>query len=64
MNLGNYHDLYVQSNTLVLADVFESCWNMCIELYELHPAKYLPVPGLTLQEALKKNKVKNIWNTW
>ena len=25
MNLGNYHDLYVQSNTLVLADVFESC---------------------------------------
>ena len=32
---------------------------MCIELYELHPAKYLPVPGLTLQEALKKNKVKN-----
>ena len=33
-NLGDYHNLYVQSNTLLLADVFE---NKCIEIYELEP---------------------------
>ena len=29
-NLGEYHDLYVHSNTLVLADVSENCKNMCL----------------------------------
>ena len=39
-NLGEYHDLYVQSNTLLLADVFENFQSMCIEIYELDPANY------------------------
>ena len=34
-NLGDYHDLYVQSDTLLLADVFENFRNKCIEIYEL-----------------------------
>ena len=34
-NLGDYHDLHVQSNTLLLADVFENFRNMCINIYEL-----------------------------
>ena len=34
-NLGNYHDLYVQSDTLLLADVFEKSRNMCIKVYGL-----------------------------
>ena len=34
-NLGEYHDLYVQSNTLLLADVFENFRNMCLEIYKL-----------------------------
>ena len=33
-NLGEYHDLNVQSNTLLLADVFENFGNMCFEIYE------------------------------
>ena len=33
-NLREYHDLYVQSNTLLLADVFENFRNMCFERYE------------------------------
>ena len=37
-NIGEYHDLYVQSNTLLLADVFENFQNMCLEIYELDPA--------------------------
>ena len=32
INLGDYHDLYVQSDTLLLADVFENFRNKCIEI--------------------------------
>ena len=45
-NLGNYHDLYVQSDTLLLADVFENFRNMCIEIFELDPAHFLSASGL------------------
>ena len=31
-NLGEFHDLYVQSNTLSSADVFENFRNMCLEI--------------------------------
>ena len=37
-NLGDYHDLYVQSDTLLLADVFENFRDMCLKEYELDPA--------------------------
>ena len=43
--LGEYHDLYVQSNTLLLADVFENFQSMCLEIYELNSAHYLSPPG-------------------
>ena len=45
-NLGDFHDLYVQSNTSLLADVFENFRNKCIEMYELDPAHVLSAPGL------------------
>ena len=57
-NLGEYHDLYVQSNTLSLADVFENFQNICLKTYELDPAKCFSAPGLAWQAALKKTKVK------
>ena len=57
-NLREYHDLYVQSDTLLLADVFENFRNMCLKIYELDPAKFLSAPGLAWQAALKKTKVK------
>ena len=57
-NLGEYHNLYVQSDTLLLADVFENFRNMCIKVYELDPAHFLSLPGLAWQECLKKTNVK------
>ena len=45
-NLGDYHALYVQTDTLFFTDVFESFRNKCIEIYELHPAHFLSAPGL------------------
>ena len=45
-NLGDYHDLYVQSDALLLADVFENFRNMCIKVYELDPAHFVSLPGL------------------
>ena len=45
-SLGDYHDLYVQSHTLLLSDVFENFRNKCIEIYELDPAHFLSAPGL------------------
>ena len=44
-NLGDYHDLYVQSDTLLLADVFENFRDKCIEICELYPAHFLSAPG-------------------
>ena len=57
-NLGEYHDLYVQSDTLLLADVFENFRNTCFKVYELDPAHFLSAPGLAWQACLKKNKCK------
>ena len=57
-NWGEYHDLYVQSDTLLLTDVFENFRNMCLEIYVLDPAKFLLASGLAWQAALKKTKVE------
>ena len=45
-NLGEYHDLHVRSNTLLLADIFENFRNMGLKVYGLDPGKFLSAPGL------------------
>ena len=57
-NLGDYHDLYVQSDTLLLAGVFENFRDMCIKEYELDPAHFLSLHGLAWQACLKKKKYR------
>ena len=57
-NLGDYHDLYVQSDTLLLADVFENFRDMYINVYELDPAHFLSLPGLAWQACLKKTNIE------
>ena len=56
--IGKYHDLNVQSDTLLLNDVSENFRNMCLEIYEFHPAKFRSAAGRAWQAALKKTKVK------
>ena len=44
-NLGEYHELYVQSDTTLHADVFENFRDKCTEIHELDPAHFLSAPG-------------------
>ena len=57
-NLGDYHDLYVQTDTLQLADIFENFRKMCLDIYRLDPAYFVSAPGLAWEACLKKTKVK------
>ena len=45
-NLRKYHDWYVQSDTLLWDDAFENFRNICINMYERDPEKFLAAPGL------------------
>ena len=49
--------MYVQTDTLLLADVFENFRNKSIEIYEIDPAHFLSAPGLALQACLKKTAI-------
>ena len=57
-NLVEYHDLYIQSNTLFLADVFENFRDRGIEIYELDPAHFVASTGITMASLPKKEKNK------
>ena len=57
-NLGDYHDLYVKSDTLLLADVFENFRNACLNNYELDPTHFVSLPGLAWKACLKKTNVE------
>ena len=57
-NMGDYHDLYVQADTPLLADVYENFRNKCLEIYELDPSYFYSAPGLAWQACLKKTGVK------
>ena len=50
--------MYLESDTLLLADVYEKFGKKCLKMYELDPVKFLSTPGLAWQAALKKTEVK------
>ena len=56
--LGEYHDLSIQRDRLLLADVFENFRDMCIEIYEPDAARFFTATGLSWQTAFKKIKIK------
>ena len=57
-NRGEYHDLYAQSDTLMLTDVFENFRNKVIETYQIDPIYFVSTPELEWQTCLKKTGVK------
>jgi hypothetical protein len=57
-DMGEYHDLYLKSDVLLLADVFENFRNTCTKYYNLDPAHYYTSPGLAWDAALKMTDVK------
>jgi hypothetical protein len=56
-NMGEYHDLYLKSDVLLLADVFENFRSTCISSYKLDPAHYCTAPSLSWDAMLFKTKV-------
>ena len=56
-DLGEYHDLYVKTDVLLLADVFKSFRMLCLKIYELDPVKYVSAPNLAWQACLKKTGI-------
>ena len=57
-NLGEYQDLYIRCDTLLLADVFEKFRDTCIEIYGIDTSYFLSAPGLAWQACLKKTNVE------
>ena len=57
-NMGEYHDLYLTSDILLLADVFENFRKTCLEYYNLDPCHYFTSPGLAWDAMLKMTKIQ------
>ena len=57
-NLGEYHDLYLRTDVILLANVFEAFREVCLDNYGLDPAHFYTAPGLAWKACLKKTKLK------
>ena len=56
-DLGEYHDLYLRTDVLLLADVFESFRGICLSDYRLDPCHYFSAPGLSWDALLRMTKI-------
>ena len=57
-SLGDYHDLYLRTDVLLLADVFENFRKLCLGRYKQYPAHYFSSPGLSWDALLKPTGVE------
>ena len=57
-NMRKYHDLYLLSDTLLLANVFNEFRSICLGNYSLDPAHCYTAPGLNWQALLKSTQMK------
>ena len=55
--MGEYHDLYLKSDILLLADVFENFRRTCLQYYKLDPCHYFTSPGLSWDAMLKMTHI-------
>ena len=56
--MGGYHDLYLKSDVILLADVFENFRKTCLLCYKLDPCHYFTSPGLSWDAMLKMTNIK------
>ena len=56
--IGDYHDLYLKTDLLLLADVFEKFIKTCLDYYGLDPCHYFSSPGLSWNAMLKMTKIE------
>ena len=56
--MGEYHDLYLKSDVLLLADVFKSFRKTCLQYYKLDRCHYFTSPGLSWDAMLKMTNIK------
>ena len=45
-NMGDYHDLYLETDVVLLANIFESFRKVCLDNYRLDPTHFYTAPGL------------------
>ena len=57
-DLGQYHDLYLKTDVLLLCDIFEKFVKTCLNYYNLDPCHYFSSPGLSWDAMLKMTKIK------
>lgn len=57
-NMGEYHDLYLKSDILLLADIFENFRKTCLQYYKVDPTHYFTSPGLSWDAMLKMTGIK------
>ena len=57
-NMGEYHDLYLKTDVILLADIFENLRDVCIKNCKLDPAWHYTSPGLSWDALLKKTEIK------
>ena len=62
--IQDYHDLYLKSDVLLLADVFENFRKTCLKHYKLDPCHYYTAPGLAWDACLKETNQKLATNTF
>ena len=57
-SMGEYHDLYLKSDVLLLADVFEKFRSTCLQYYQLDPTQFYTSPGLSWNAMLKMTNIE------
>ena len=56
--MGDYYDLYLNTDVLLLADIFEKLINTCLGYYRLDPCHYFSSPGLSWDSMLKMTEIE------